>query len=209
MSAKGFIVEDGIVAGNVYDKYHTSNPIARRLVQGFQNAFDELLVRSGARDIHEVGCGEGEVAMRMARAGYVVRASDFSEQIVARARMAAAKEGLTVDFRVRSIYQLDPAVDAAELVVASEILEHLDDPVAALEKLATIARPYLLVSVPNEPLWRVLNVCRGKYLRDLGNTPGHVRHWSHAALLDLLRSRFDVIETRRPIPWSMALCRAR
>ena len=37
---------------------------------------------------------------------------------------------------------------------------------------------HLLVSVPREPLWRALNVARGAYLRELGNTPGHVNHWS-------------------------------
>ena len=32
--------------------------------------------------------------------------------------------------------------------------------------------------MPREPLWRGLNMARGAYLKDLGNTPGHVNHWS-------------------------------
>ena len=34
---------DDLVAGNVYDKYHTVNPIARFLMNGFMGAFDQLL----------------------------------------------------------------------------------------------------------------------------------------------------------------------
>ena len=51
-------------------------------------------------------------------------------------------------------------------------------PEATLAEMARVARRHLLVSVPREPLWRGLNMARGAYLRDLGNTPGHVNHWS-------------------------------
>ena len=46
----------------------------------------------------------------------------------------------------------------------------------------------LLVSVPREPLWRGLNMARGAYMRDLGNTPGHVNHWSKRALRGAARA---------------------
>ena len=64
--------------GNVYDKYGTSNPVARRLVAGFMSDLDELVERSGANEAHEVGCGEGELAIRLARNGLRVRGSDAS-----------------------------------------------------------------------------------------------------------------------------------
>jgi hypothetical protein len=63
--------------------------------------------------------------------------------------------------------------------------------------------------VPREPLWRVLNLARGKYLADLGNTPGHVNHWSRGGFLDLLSRRFEIVEARTPLPWTMALCKVR
>ena len=49
--------------------------------------------------------------------------------------------------------------------------------------MARVARRWLLVSVPHEPLWRALNVARGAYLRELGNTPGHLNHWTRAAFV--------------------------
>ena len=59
--------------------------------------------------------------------------------------------------------------------------------------------------MPHEPLWRVLNVLRGAYLRDLGNTPGHVNHWSRRGFLRLLERHGRIIEARSPSPWTMVL----
>ena len=89
------------------------------------------------------------------------------------------------------------------------LVEHLEDPVRALDVLAQLARPWLLASVPREPLWRALNMARGAYLGDLGNTPGHLQHWSRRAFLRFLSTRLDVVEVRTPLPWTIALCRAR
>ena len=103
---------------------------------------------------------------------------------------------------------LEPGADAAELVVCCEVLEHVDDPVAGLETLAGLARPWLLVSVPREPLWRALNLARLKYVGELGNTPGHLNHWSRRGFLDFLAERVELVEVRSPLPWTMALCRS-
>jgi hypothetical protein len=61
--------------------------------------------------------------------------------------------------------------------------------------------------VPREPLWRALNLARLSYVRELGNTPGHLNHWSKRDFVRFLTRRFEVIETRSPTPWSMVLCR--
>ena len=56
-------------AGNYYDKYRTKNPIARWLMQGFLSNFDALAKRARAEtvDAIEIGCGEGELSIRLAR----------------------------------------------------------------------------------------------------------------------------------------------
>ena len=129
--------------------------------------------------------------------------------VVEVARKRALGEGLDVSFDARAVQELDPERDAAELIVCCEVLEHLPDPLAALEILAGLARPWLLVSVPREPLWRALNMARFAYVRSLGNTPGHVNHWSKQTFIAFLARRFEVVEVRAPLPWTMALCRAR
>jgi 2-polyprenyl-3-methyl-5-hydroxy-6-metoxy-1,4-benzoquinol methylase len=199
--------EGGIVVGNVYDKVGTRNPIARVLVRGFMAGFDALLAQSGAPDVHEVGCGEGHLAAHMRARGMSVRASDFSEIIIneARHRHGAAK----IHFDVKSIYDLAPEVDGASLVVCCEVLEHLDDPQRALIKLSAIVRDWCILSVPREPIWSLMNLARGKYLSDWGNTPGHVQRWSSRSFLALVERHFEVVTVRRPVPWTMVLCRPR
>ena len=171
--------------GNVYDKYASSNPVERRLVAGFMAELGELAARSGAREAHEVGCGEGELAIRLARRGLRVRGTDVSAEVIEEARRRAAAAGVEIDFRAAPIEALDPERDAAELVVCCEVLEHLEDPDAALAMLAGLARPWLIVSVPREPLWRALNLARLRYVARLGNTPGHLSHWSKRGFLAL------------------------
>jgi SAM-dependent methyltransferase len=194
--------------GNVYDKYGTSNPIARRLMAGFLRSFDELVERTGASEAHEVGCGEGELAIRLASRGIRMRGSDAFPEVLEEAQSRARAAGVEIDFEAAPVEELDPARHDAELVICCEVLEHLDDPERALEVLAGLARPWLIASVPREPLWRALNLARLSYLGDLGNTPGHLNHWSRGDFVRFLTARFEVLETRSPTPWTIALCRA-
>ena len=209
MSATGTETRAAAGGGNVYDKYSTPNPIERRLVSGFLAQLMQLVDRTGASEAHEVGCGEGELALRLAARGLRVRGSDAFAEVIGEARRRAAAACAEVAYETRSVQELDPERDAAELVLCCEVLEHLEDPDGALDVLATLAKPWLIVSVPREPLWRALNLARLKYVRDLGNTPGHLSHWSRAGFLRFLEARLEVVEVRSPLPWTMALCRVR
>lgn len=196
-------------AGNYYDKYRTTNPIARHLMQGFLDAFDTLSAQVPVSPALEIGCGEGELSIRLARRGFRMRGCDISAEIIEEARRRAAHASVDATFRVQAIETIDVAAEAAPFVICCEVLEHLDDPEHGVDILAQLAQPWLLASVPREPLWRALNMARGKYLGAFGNTPGHVNHWSRNAFLELLGRRFDVVDTRAPLPWTMALCRRR
>jgi 2-polyprenyl-3-methyl-5-hydroxy-6-metoxy-1,4-benzoquinol methylase len=149
-----------------------------------------------------VGCGEGRLTRAMAaRFPVPVRASDISAELI-RENINAAVDRVT--FVQRSIYDLDPAEDSADVVVCCEVLEHLEDPRGALESLRSLKARCYILSVPREPLWRILNMCRGKYVADFGNTPGHLNHWSSRGFLRLLQGLgFDVQERLQPLPWTM------
>jgi 2-polyprenyl-3-methyl-5-hydroxy-6-metoxy-1,4-benzoquinol methylase len=194
--------------GNIHDKYASRNPITRRLMGRFLADLDDLVGRTGATDAHEVGCGEGELAIRLADRGLRVRGTDAFPQVLEEARGRARAAGAAIDFEAVPAEQLDPGRHSAELIVCCEVLEHLEDPELALEVLAGLARPWMIASVPREPLWRVLNVARLQYVGDLGNTPGHLNHWSKRDFVRFLTSRFEVIEVRSPAPWTMALVRS-
>lgn len=197
-------------AGNFYDKYNTRNPIARSMMQGFLRAFMDLV--GSVRPIGtalEIGCGEGELSMRLAQAGWTVQGCDIAQEAVKEARLRAANARLPIPFHTLDVFNAADVFEPSDLVVCCEVMEHLVDPAAALEILISMSRQYLLVSVPREPIWRVLNMARARYWGDLGNTPGHIQHWSRRSFLSLLQPRVDVIAVRSPLPWTLALCRVK
>ena len=208
MKEHAVVLENGIIAGNYYNKYSSGNPLVKAMMNGFHGAVEDLLRKSGVHEIHEVGCGEGWLAMRVATLGYTVRASDYSSQMIAQAQALATAEGQNVTFFQRSVYELNQE-DASPLILCCEVLEHLTAPEKALETIAKRCRPYALFSVPREPVWCLLNMLRGKYLRSWGNTPGHLQHWSSRGVVTMLQKHFDLVAVRRPFPWTVALCRAR
>lgn len=208
MKVAGGQAEDGIVIGNTYDKYGTRNPIARRMVEGFDHALSGLVAKVAPRTIHEVGCGEGYWVLRWVGEGIDARGSDFSTQVIGMARGNARSRGVEPErFAVRSIYELTPDGDGADLVVCCEVMEHLEEPEKAMDVLRSIVTGDLIMSVPREPLWRVLNLARGKYVSALGNTPGHLQHWSRNGFVSLAARYFDVVEVLSPLPWTMLHCR--
>ena len=199
----------GVIVGNVYDKYGTGNPIARQLVDGFLAAFDRLVAAAGAESALEAGCGEGELALRLARRGIRTRAFDISAALIAEAKDHAREVGLPVDFRVDDIYTFDVADCSEDLLVCCEVLEHLSQPSEALERLAMAARGFVLLSVPHEPIWRILNVARLRYLASLGNTPGHLQHWTRSGFLKFVAHHFTIVLVETPLPWTLVLAQAR
>jgi SAM-dependent methyltransferase len=195
--------------GNVYDKYGTCNPIARRLMDGFMRHLEVLVERTGAREAHEVGCGEGELAIRLARRGLRVCGTDAFVEVLEEARERARLADVEINYEATPLEELDPERHASELIVCCEVLEHIAAPDLALETLSRLARPWLIASVPREPLWRALNLARLSYLGELGNTPGHLNHWSKRGFVRFLEPHFEVVDLRSPVPWTMTLCRAR
>ncbi len=192
--------------GNTYNKYESRNPAERWLVAGFLSAFRDLVRISGARSAVEVGCGEGYLAAQLARLGLSVEAVDPDPEVVARAARERGSGDRAPRFAVGDLFDLAPgSLSGVDLLVCCEVLEHVAEPAAALDRLAEAGARRVLVSVPREPLWRVLNLARGRYWRQLGNTPGHRHHWSSDAFAAFVGRRLGAVAERRPVPWTMIL----
>ncbi len=195
---------------NFRDKYTRPGRIGRVLVDRFYGAVEALLPRciSETEAVLEIGVGEGFSTQRIRRmlpAAVHFEASEFRPDLVQLARQR------NPDIRVsqESVYSLNRKASSFDLVLCLEVLEHLGDPRTALSELARVSRKYALVSVPREPIWRALNMMRGKYIGALGNTPGHIQHWSARAFRDFVEPTFTVLEARAPLPWTVMLLQKR
>jgi 2-polyprenyl-3-methyl-5-hydroxy-6-metoxy-1,4-benzoquinol methylase len=196
-----------VPTGNTYDKYGSSNPVVKRLMAGFHRAVDDLWAKAAPSSVLDVGCGEGVLTREWAERlgdGRIVGIDLDDPKLRAE---WAARTRPNLEFRVEEATSLSFRDDEFDMVAAIEVLEHVPDPEATVAEMARVARSRLLASVPREPLWRALNVARGAYLRDLGNTPGHVNHWSKRTFVSLLSRYGTVEEARSPFPWTMALVR--
>jgi len=194
-----------VPTGNLYDKYGSGNPVARRLVAGFREALDELWDRAAPESVLDVGCGEGVLTSEWAErlgAGRVVGV-DLDDPVL-RAEWDTRRRA-NLEFAAARAESLPFGAGEFDLVAGIEVLEHVPDPDAVLAEMSRVARRRLLVSVPREPIWRLLNLARGAYLSRLGDTPGHVNHWSKVGFHSLLTRHGRVLEVRTPLPWTLAL----
>jgi len=197
-------------------KYLTGNPISRRLIRGFFESLascvrlaeaDCIRVSRPVRTVVEFGCGEG--VSSDALRGILPEATVIGFDIHAPSVAIAAQYCAGAAFVAGDVTRAPLSGDSADLVVMLEVLEHLPDPEAALREAARVTRGWCVFSVPHEPIWRILNMARGAYWREWGNTPGHINHWSLRGWIPFLEQHFDVVEIKTPPPWLMAACRAK
>ena len=198
--------EHGTVVGTV-NKYQMRNSLGRLLIKNFDKTVGELTKIVNPESILEVGCGEGHVTnILLDVTDAQIRCTDIAEEIFHEPDSCYRSR---VSFHKRSIYELNQQEDQANLVICCEVLEHLESPLLGLEKLAKLANPYCLLSVPREPIFRTLNFLRGAYFKDLGNSPGHIQHWSKRGFIKLVQTQFEILVVEAPLPWTVILAKVR
>lgn len=198
---------EGTVTGNTYDKYGSTNPVVRRLMGAFERTLSELFEQADPQSLLDVGCGEGvlthEWAKRLGERRVV--GIDLDDPLLHAEWEGRRAPNLT--YQVMKAENLPFADGEFDVATAIEVLEHVPDPAHTVAEMARVSTGHLLVSVPREPLWRALNIARGAYLKQLGNTPGHLNHWSKNSFVKLLSRHGTVVEARSPFPWTMLLVR--
>ena len=196
-----------VPTGNLYDKYGSENAVVKRLMGRFRSALDELWEIASPESVLDVGCGEGVLTSDWAERldGGRIVGIDLDDPKL-RAEWEKRRRA-NLEFRAEEATRLSFADDEFEMASAIEVLEHVPQPDETLAEMARVASRWLLVSVPREPIWRMVNMARGAYWRSLGNTPGHVNHWTQVGFKSLLTQYGEVEELRSPFPWTMALVR--
>jgi SAM-dependent methyltransferase len=197
---------EAVPTGNTYDKYGSQNPVVRRRVGGFERSLDELWHMASPGSILDVGCGEGVLTSEWAERleGRIVGIDLPDPKLEAEWQK---RQRPNLEYRVEEATSLSFADGEFDMATAIEVLEHGPDPEATVAEMARVSSKWLLVSVPREPIWRMTNMARGAYWKTLGNTPGHVNHWSKVSFVSMLSRHGKVEEVRTPFPWTMVLVR--
>lgn len=131
----------------------------------------------GARPgkVLDVGCGAGELLAQYAAAGWEPYGIDPGEA----ATKAAAARGATV--HTGTLEDRPWPEDEFELVVFSHSLEHIPDPVGAVQEAGRMLAPggTLAIDVPNWASWQ-RRLFRGHW--SMLDVPRHLQHFSPRAL---------------------------
>lgn len=192
-----------IIIGNHCHKYTTGHPVIRWLTRRFLSALEDQLdaVAASMPDarVLEVGCGEGDIASLLRSRWSSVTALDLPD-----AGLRDQWQDVDGPSFLHANAEKLPFPDSCfDLVVCVEVLEHLFDPQRGLDELARVGRRHLVLSVPREPLFRMGNLLSGRHLHDLGNTPGHLNHWSSRGFERFVGQVARVRGVARPFPWTI------
>ena len=188
-----------------YEKFQTSNPVVRRLIDRFYDDVVATVAEVRPSSLLDAGCGEGETIERL---GDLVPAHAAAVDISPEAVEYTAGRLPDVAVSRESVYELPFADGEFELVICLEVLEHLEDPAAGLRELARVSGGSLLLSVPDEPWFRLGSLLRGKYVASLGNHPEHVNHWNPRTFRRFLAAEVEDPRVRRAFPWLVASARS-
>lgn len=197
--------------GKHHGSKYNDNPILRWINNGFFESLTEFVGRTGAKRIYEIGCGEGQLLGVLYSYGYEVAGCDSDQESVDMTNENFAKIAGGVVASLGNLYEITAHDEQIQnnMIICCEVLEHVSDPEKGVQIIAECTDDYFIVSVPHEPLWRILNMVRGKYWTSFGNTPGHINHWTKNGFIRMISKYADIIAVSTPIPWTMILARKR
>ena len=196
--------------GNIA-KYKTRNPLKRKLLASFDLRILQLLQQITDENSHmffgknitllDAGCGEGFITEQIKQCfpKWNLTGVDGAEEAV----LFARKHVKGVDFKVENLYELHFSDCTFDIVVCSEVLEHLDEPERALKELKRVSKTAILLTVPHEPWFRLGNMVAFHNISRLGNPIDHVNHWNFYEFQKFVRVQLADFDCRfeKSFPW--------
>jgi ubiquinone/menaquinone biosynthesis C-methylase UbiE len=186
-----------------FRKYTSRNPIQKYLVNNFLKTLFLCIDNLKIKKVLDAGCGEGFVLseFKKRKIGDYLEGIDFSEE----ALNTGKKLFPYLSLKKGDIYNMPYENNTFDIVICTEVMEHLKEPEKVMDEVVRVSKKYCLFSVPNEPLFMISNLLRGKNISMLGNDIDHVQHWSSRDFESMIRIRLDVLDVKKPFPWTIVL----
>lgn len=187
-----------------YQKHKTRNPVGRVFLNNFLSTVVKTTKPLIINSVLDVGCGEGFTLDRLQKdkIGKSYEGLEYSKDAIELGKKLYPK----LHIRFGDIYELPYAENSFDLVICTEVLEHLENPRKALRELIRVSNKYILLTVPNEPFFTLQRIARFQNILHLGSHPEHIQHWTAPAFLKFVKIRgVKRIALKFPIPWTMVL----
>lgn len=188
-------------------KFETKNTVVRGLIGRFHQKIASVVADLEPKNILELGCGEGFLlnALRQRLRDIPMLGLDNSQ--------VALGDGHKIfpDLKLElgDIYRIKQLDHQWDVVIASEVLEHLERPADALRELGRTAGRFVVLSVPWEPWFRLGSLGRGKHLHRFGNHPEHINLWSQAAFRAFVATELKIVKVVGAFPWTIVVAKAK
>lgn len=181
-----------------YRKYKSKNPLKKFFINNFFKVILGLVSGLKIESVLDVGCGEGFTLkkLREKKTGKKFTGVDSSKEAIE----IGKKENPDLNLQIGDIYDLKFKDKSFDLVISTEVLEHLEDPERAIKELKRVSKKYLLLSVPNEPWFYFFNYTQW------GKDIGHINNWTSKKFVKFVKSqRLEILKGKIPFPWTVIL----
>ncbi len=182
-----------------YKKHTTKSFLQQLLIDRFFSVLFSEIKKLHPESILDVGCGEGFTLQRLKDKGIAKKLEGI--EYLSRAIEIGNQIHPDLKLRQGDIYNLPYKDNEFDLVLCTEVLEHLEDPRRALKELKRVAKRYCVISVPNEPWFMLGNFLRGKNVSRWGNDIEHIQHWTHSGIKRFVGKELAIIVAHTPLPW--------
>lgn len=191
-----------------YLKHTSQSKFRRWTIENLNKALVEKLHLLKVDSIVDVGCGEGFTLNRFSKEKLAKKLVGIDGSSIA----IELGRVLFPDLNLKSgnIYKIPLNDSSYDVVVCTEVLEHLEDPRKGLKELIRVSNKYLTLSVPNEPIFSLKNLFIGKNIRRLGSSVEHINWWTSKAFLKFVSmEKVEVLSCCHPFPFTLVLLKKR
>lgn len=186
-----------------YRKHTTGSSLQKLLIDNFYKTFFSEVSKLQPDSVLDVGCGEGFTLQKLKDRGIGRKLEGI--EYLDRAIEIGSKIHPALTLKQGDIYKLPYHDNAFDVVLCTEVLEHLEDPGKALKEIKRVAKKYCVISVPNEPWFMLGNFLRGKNVSRFGNDIEHIQHWTSSEIRKFVGKELKVVSVRNPLPWSLLI----
>lgn len=187
-----------------FEKHTSENPIQKLLINNFNRELLGFVQNLKPKNILDVGCGEGFTLSELKQNN--IKAEMEGVDSLNEAIELGNRTNPDLKLRKGDIYNLNYKDNSFDVVLCTEVLEHLTDPKKALAELKRVTKRYLILSVPNEPWFTIQRFLRGKNTLGLGSHPEHIQWWTNSTFQEFVKSLdLKILNVKSPFAWTLVL----